>query len=71
VLLGRDAEDLVELFEAEAFGFRNEEQHSKETDEIPDSVVSKGTLRLECLEQARPGNGKDEVEKPSYSPSTL
>jgi len=50
VLLGRDAEDLVELFEAEAFGFRNKEQHSEEADEIPDSIVRKGTLRLECLE---------------------
>lgn len=63
---GGNAEDLVEFFEAEAFSFRNEEQHRKEADKIPHSIVCKGALRLECLEQARPRNRKKKVEEPGY-----
>jgi hypothetical protein len=65
VLAGGDRKDLVEFFQREGLGLGHEEQDEHPADQTPGRVPAEGALGLEGREQARPGEGEDEVEAPS------
>lgn len=61
VLLGRDREDLVELFERERLRLGHEEPHGDGSDDVPPGVPTERSLRLERTEETRERESDDEV----------
>ena len=60
-LSGRNREDFVEFLESEGFGFGHEKPNENCTDDIPSSVPSESSLRLEGTEETREGKSDDEI----------
>ncbi len=56
---GRDAEDVVELFEGALLGLVQEEEDHPEGDEVHGGVEAEGALHAEGFELAGEGDGDD------------
>ena len=64
VLVARDIEHAIQLFEGLALGLRHEEQDGHPADDVPGGVPGEAALGGERRLHRRPGDAEDEVEKP-------